>query len=114
MEIINFQKTGEGTVEERRRRRPLLQVEKLEGSRCEPILTKTLEWEHLLTVEPLRASNNALSAKLSVVRATPSLSLSLVPIERFSNPISGRESENPASDLLAAVLNAAFRRLAEV
>lgn len=112
MEIINFQKTGEGTVEERRRRRPLLQVEKLEGSRCEPILTKTLEWEHLLTVEPLRASNNALSAKLSVVRATPSLSL--VPIERFSNPISGRESENPASDLLAAVLNAAFRRLAEV
>lgn len=50
LEII--EKMGKETIEvleRRRRRRPLSR-----GSRREPILTKTLEWEHLLMVEPLR------------------------------------------------------------
>lgn len=64
-----MEKMGKETIEERRRRRALSREG---GSRCEPILTKTLEWEHLLMVEPLRASNNA---KLSVVCATLSRSL---------------------------------------
>lgn len=63
-----MEKMGKETIEERRA------LSRKGESRCEPILTKTLEWEHLLMVEPLRASNNA---KLSVVCATPSLSRSL-------------------------------------